>query len=339
MSTLSITLPSHTFITNGKHITFRAPCSSKGITGVVINGDNQEYKLRDSRKQVLPSDIAVFNEGVMVHVILDVDNHIAYIQNVGSTTGSQGVSGVADFNGRTGSVEPQAGDYTAAMVGASPATHANQHASGGADPITPASIGAATAGHDHNGTYSPIGHNHNTAYATIQHTHQLSDIDGLGEGGSGDLQAISDLQEDVKNLQEAMGSHTHTLIQLGAASADHDHNSIYSPLKHDHDGTYTKPGHTHGTGDITGLSKVATSGAYSDLSGTPSSFNPSAHASTHAAGGADAITPASIGALDQATANTYYAGVNHSHTEYITPSEVDTKIAAAIAAIPVYRGE
>lgn len=34
--------------------------------------------------------------------------------------GSGGTAGVASFNGRTGAVVPQAGDYTAAMVGARP---------------------------------------------------------------------------------------------------------------------------------------------------------------------------------------------------------------------------
>ena len=35
--------------------------------------------------------------------------------------GDSGTSGVASFNGRTGIVTPQTGDYTAAMVGAGPA--------------------------------------------------------------------------------------------------------------------------------------------------------------------------------------------------------------------------
>lgn len=84
--------------------------------------------------------------------------------------------GVMSFNGRKGAVSPQSGDYTAEQVGAVPTTekgaaggvamlgedgkvpagqlpamdyaaktHAATHASGGSDPITPASIGAAPA--------------------------------------------------------------------------------------------------------------------------------------------------------------------------------------------------
>lgn len=42
--------------------------------------------------------------------------------------------------------------------------------------------------------------------------------------------------------------------------------------------------------DVSGLATVATSGSYNDLSGKPSSFTPSAHASTHASGGSDPIS-------------------------------------------------
>lgn len=213
-----------------------------------------------------------------------------------------------------------AGDYTAEMVGASPTKHASQHMSGGNDSITPEDIGAATIGHDHNETYSLIGHNHNDMYATKQHTHKLAEIEGLDQGDSGDLQAIADLQEDVKNLQEAMGNHTHTIDELGAASAEHTHTASEVGA--------AVEGHTHTATDVTGLSKIATSGAYSDLSGIPNEFLPSIHASAHAAGGADAITPASIGALDQATADGLYASKLY----------VDEAIAAAIANIPVYDG-
>ena len=42
--------------------------------------------------------------------------------NSNDTGGSGGASGVTSFNGRTGTVTPQAGDYTAGMVGARPDT-------------------------------------------------------------------------------------------------------------------------------------------------------------------------------------------------------------------------
>lgn len=43
----------------------------------------------------------------------------------------------------------QVAGLTSALAGKAPATHASRHASDGADPITPASIGAAAAGHTH----------------------------------------------------------------------------------------------------------------------------------------------------------------------------------------------
>ena len=55
---------------------------------------------------------------------------------------------------------------------------------------------------------------------------------------------------------------------------------------------------TISSSDVSGLGSLATANsvAYSSLTGTPSSFSPSSHASSHASGGSDAITPSAIGA-------------------------------------------
>ena len=44
-----------------------------------------------------------------------------------------------------------------------PSTHASQHGSSGSDPITPASIGAATSNHTHS-EYAASSHNHSASY-------------------------------------------------------------------------------------------------------------------------------------------------------------------------------
>lgn len=367
MSTLSITLPSQTVLTNGKQLTFRAPCDSNGVTGLYIDDDSQIYILRDSLQQPLSEDIAVFKKDVMVNVVLDIDNHYAYVQTGGGFSGSLGAITVTSFNGRQGSVKPETGDYTAEMVGAAASTHASQHATGGLDPITPTSIGAAAEDHTHDGVYSPVGHSHDDTYALIghnhdeeydnkyaakEHTHILADIEGLGEVDGGNLEAIATIQADLRDLGDAFESHTHTPEEIGAARADHTHTAAeVGAAATDHTHTLKSLGaaaeghthnaadigaaavshthtleeldaaaaeHTHSVDEISGLSTVASTGNYSDLNNIPSQFSPATHAATHATGGSDEITPASIGALDQATADELYS----------TQSYVDNAVAA-----------
>lgn len=64
-------------------------------------------------------------------------------QGVANVSGG-GASGVTSFNGRTGAVTPQSGDYTAAQVGARPDTWTPTAADIGA--ATPADVSAAVSG-------------------------------------------------------------------------------------------------------------------------------------------------------------------------------------------------
>lgn len=79
------------------------------------------------------------------------------------------------------------------IAGGNYPSHASTHASGGSDPITPASIGAAAASHTHS-EYAASDHNHDSVYAAKVHTHDYAAAD-----------------------------HTHTPDSIGAAAADHTH--------------------------------------------------------------------------------------------------------------------
>ncbi len=103
------------------------------------------------------------------------------------------------------------------------------------------------------------------------------------------------------------------------------------------------------------LKAVAFSGQYSDLTGTPTAMTPTAHASTHGTGGADAITPASIGAqptitatgllkgngaggVTAASAGTDYQSPLSAGTDYATPTQLADK-QAKITATGLLKGD
>lgn len=90
------------------------------------------------------------------------------------------------------------------------------------------------------------------------------------------------------------------------------------------------------------LKAVAFSGQYADLTGAPTAMTPTAHASTHGTGGADAISPSSIGAQDEITASgllkgdggggitaaqagTDYQAPLSAGTDYATPTQLADK--------------
>lgn len=90
MSTLTVTLPSHTSVHNGRQVVFRAPCDCIGVTGLIIN--NNTYALVDANNNIVSSiNTNAFKAGAMISVILDVDNYKAYIQGVSSGAAINGV--------------------------------------------------------------------------------------------------------------------------------------------------------------------------------------------------------------------------------------------------------
>ena len=116
--------------------------------------------------------------------------------------------------------------------------------------------------------------------------------------------------------------------------------TLYSKISHTHKWEeitntpteFAPSSHTQAASTITGLSSVATSGDYGDLKNIPGTFKPSSH--THSK---SEITDWPSKFPPETHSHSEYALANHTH-EYMTASEVDSKIAAAIAAIPVYDG-
>lgn len=106
---------------------------------------------------------------------------------------------------------------------------------------------------------------------------------------------------------------------------------------------------------LSDLKAVAFSGQYADLTGAPTAMTPKAHAATHGTGGADAITPASIGAQPSVTASgllkgdgdggitaaavgTDYQAPLAAGMDYATPSQVAEK-QDAIAVSGILKGD
>jgi hypothetical protein len=203
MSTLSVMItPPNNFIMDGKHVTFKAPCDSNGVTGVFINDDPQVYSLVDSRGKLMAevTDTMLFKEGAMVHIVLDVSNHLAYVQN----TNFEAMAAVESFNGRHGVVTPEDGDYTYDMVGAAAEIHAEEHWIGGKDWLDPEKIGAATSDHNHDGVYAKIDHTHQMDFAAIDHNHddRYALIDHTHDGRYASKMQTKNLSGNINTLLE-----------------------------------------------------------------------------------------------------------------------------------------
>ena len=163
-----------------------------------------------------------------------------------------------------------------------PTAHQSTHAIGGADPITPAAIGAAAS----------------------SHTHAIGDITGVGTAAIRNIPATG----NAANNEIVIGTDT----RLTNARTPTSHSSTHAsggadPITPAAIGA-APSSHTHALGDITGVGTAAvrniptTGDAATNeiVIGTDTRLTnsraPTSHASSHASGGADPITPASIGA-------------------------------------------
>ena len=77
MATITVTLPEGITLSQGKQISFTAPCDSTGVTGIIIN--NVTYTLLKANGDSL--ETGAFISGALISVLIDLTNHKAYIQN------------------------------------------------------------------------------------------------------------------------------------------------------------------------------------------------------------------------------------------------------------------
>lgn len=85
--------------------------------------------------------------------------------------------------------------------------------------------GKANATHTHT-EYADISHTH-TEYAQSSHTHN-------------NYANVAHEHGDY-----SLTTHTHTVSDIGAASSNHNHDSIYASINHNHDTVYATSGHDH----------------------------------------------------------------------------------------------
>lgn len=148
-------------------------------------------------------------------------------------------------------------------------------------PTVPASLpanggNADTVDNMHASEFALAEHTH-SQYANATHGHAVSDITGL----AGELDGKADA-DHTHNY--AAASHTHTLDSVTETSTKKimtgDERAKLGGIEAGAN-NYTHPA-THAASMITGLSAVATSGSYDDLSDKPTTMTPAAH--THAQG-------------------------------------------------------
>lgn len=171
-------------------------------------------------------------------------------------------------------------------------------------------------------------------YASNIHAHAISDITGL----SGELDGKANA---VHTHNYAASAHTHTLADV----SETNEKKIMTAEERTKLGgiaaganNYTHPA-THAASMITGLSTVATSGSYDDLSDKPTSMAPTAH--THAQSDVTGLTAALSGKANAththgqsdvtglADALEAKADATHTHSGYATTSHTHSGYAAS----------
>lgn len=108
--TLTLTLPYGEKIYTGKQVTFKAPCESEGLTGLIIDGVT--YDLVSAMGVTLVGNS--FDKDAMVSVIFNIETMKAYVQNADTNT---------YLEDKFKSIEDKVGNIPAADVSGAISTH------------------------------------------------------------------------------------------------------------------------------------------------------------------------------------------------------------------------
>lgn len=196
------------------------------------------------------------------------------------------------------------------LANTAPKYHASQHSKGGFDPLTPADIGAAPADHSHD-TPGTISWQNVTdkpdEFAPSPHaaTHGSDGGDPIALDASQIATGIVPLERlphgclerlVIVANDEARFALTTAQVQQGDTVKVESTQMMYFVVD---ESKLNSP-----DGYVAYTAGAASAVDWSAVTGKPSTFSPSLHAATHASGGSDPITPASIGA----------ANVNHTHS-------------------------
>ena len=238
--------------------------------------------------------------------ISDIEEAVEAKANASHTHAASSITGLAEV-ATTGSYNSLSGKPTLAAVATSgnyadlngkpaeythPASHPATMITGLADvatsgdyadltnkptiPTVPTSLpanggNADTVDNMHASEFAVTNHTH-TQYATVTHGHAVSDIAGL----TGELDSKADA---THTHNYAASSHTHTAADVSETS---EKKIMTAAERTKLEGieananNYTHPA-THAATMITGLSTVASTGSYDDLSDKPTSMTPTAH--------------------------------------------------------------
>lgn len=94
--TLTLTLPMGEFLYTGKQVTFKTPCESEGLTGLIVEGST--YDIVNALGTALVANS--FDAGAMVSVIFDKETKKAYVQNADTNAYLEGRFNGIDTSGK-----------------------------------------------------------------------------------------------------------------------------------------------------------------------------------------------------------------------------------------------